>query len=177
MAEPAYWYAQPATASVSAADFDKLFHVCEEVSRDFLYKIDRIDYREGILTTVPVATSQFFEPWRRDARTPYDMVESSIATTRRSIRFEFTKQPDETWQVAPKVLVERQAITEKRITSVVRSRSVLKRVTNVRQRPTGSREADIGVNIPERYWYALRRDNVFERAIAEAVQKRLTERG
>jgi hypothetical protein len=175
LAEPNYWYSQPAYATVDAADFEKLFGACEDVSRDFLFKIDRIDYREGVLTTVPLVTAQFFEPWRRDARTDYDMWESSIAATRRTIRFEFKRQPDESWQVVPKVLVERQSISEKRISSVVRYRNVFTVVGSLRARPYGSREADVGIALPERYWYALRRDEVFERALAEAVKKRLTQ--
>jgi hypothetical protein len=177
LAEPSYWLAQPPTATVSSPDFDHLFKVCETVARDFLFKIDRIDYRQGLLTTQPLVSGQWFEPWRRDARTDYDRAESSLATTRRTIRFEFSRQSDDTWQVTPKVLVERQSISEKRITAVVKYRNVFTLPQGIRARPYGSRETDVGVALPERYWYPLRRDATFERALAEAVQKRLDGRG
>jgi len=171
--QPAYWYDQPALATADSADFQKLWDACEDVARDFLFKLDRIDYRAGVLTTVPMASAQWLEPWRRDARTLYDVEESSLATIRRSIRFEFEKQADDTWQVAPKVLVERQTIAEQRITSVVLYRQVFSPAVSPRFRPSGSHEADVGIQLPARYWYPLRRDSEFERAIAQAVQKKL----
>jgi hypothetical protein len=172
-ADPAYWISQPATATVSGADFQRMFHACEHVARDFLFKLDRIDYREGVLTTQPMVSAQWFEPWRRDAPTGYDCAESSIATIRRTIRFEFTRQPDDTWEVAPKVLIERQAISEKRITAVVRYRNVFSAPAGTSYRPYGTRESDVGVMLPERYWYPVRRDSTFERALAQAVRQRL----
>jgi len=171
--QPSFWYEQPPAATVEAADFEKLWRACEDVARDFLFKLDRTDYRAGVLTTVPMATSQWFEPWRRDARSFYDVEESSLATIRRSIRFEFVRQADNTWQVAPKVLVERLSLTEQRITSVVAYRQVFTPVTSVRYKPTGTHESDAGIDLPDRYWYPLRRDTEFERDIAAAVREKL----
>jgi hypothetical protein len=171
--QPAFWYDQPPAATVDSEDFQKLWDSCEAVARDFLFKLDRTDYRTGVLTTVPMATSQWFEPWRRDARTGNDVEESSLATIRRSIRFEFVRQADNTWQVAPKVLVERLSVTEQRITSVVLYRQVFTPVVSPRHRPTGTHESDAGIMLDERYWYPLRRDTEFERDIAAAVREKL----
>ncbi|HVT90452.1 MAG TPA: hypothetical protein VHD56_16480 [Tepidisphaeraceae bacterium] len=171
--QPSYWLDMPANATVSDADFKRLWTACEDVARDYLFKLDRADYRLGVLTTMPLVSSQVFEPWRRDARTVYDAEESSIAAIRRSIRFEFTRNADDTWTVAPKVLVERQAISEKRITSVVLYRGFFTQTRAESRRPTGTVESDEGIILPERYWYILRRDNVFERVVASAVSKKL----
>ncbi len=171
--QPSFWLDRPASAVASGGDFYTLWAACEDVARDFLFRLDRIDYRSGVLTTLPLVSGQFFEPWRRDARTTYDRTESSLATIRRSIRFEFTRLPDQTWQVTPKVLVERQAITEQRITAVVRYRSVFAPAVNPRQRAVGTHESDQGIILPPRYWYPLRRDEVFEQALAQAVEKKL----
>jgi len=171
--QPSYWLAQPPTAVVESIDFDKLVNVCESVAQDYLFKVDRVDYRSGLITTQPLVSSQFFEPWRFDNQTLYDVEESSIATIRRTIRFEITRQPDLTWQMAPKVLVERQAIAERRITSVVLYRSVFSAVQQNHLRPTGTPESDEGVILQPRYWYLLRRDPDFERVLANAVDQRL----
>lgn len=170
--QPSHWLDAPAAATASASDFQQLWDACEDSARGYFFKIDRIDYRSGILTTQPLVSAQFFEPWRRDARTGYDLAESSIATIRRTIHFEFTRVGDATWQVAPRVLVERQALSEKRITSPVLYRSAFALPTGT-LRPRGTRESDAGILLPERYWYPLRRDAEFERAIAEDVARRV----
>ena len=171
--QPSFWLDQPGSAIATSSDFDRLFHACEAVARDYLFKLDRVDYRSGVLTTVPVVSGQLFEPWRRDTPTAYDVEESSIATIRRSIRFEITRENADTWTVSPKVLVERMTISERRITSATMYRAVFVSLRDAAGRSSGSREADQGIVLPERYWYPLRRDVDFERAIASAVQKKL----
>jgi hypothetical protein len=171
--QPSYWLDQPAAASVTAADFQKLWSACDETARDFLFKPDRQDFRGGVLTTEPMVSAQWLEPWRADARTAYDRTESSIATIRRTIRFEFKRLIDDTYEVTPKVLVERQSLAEQRITSVVLYRSAFTRPVRDRDRQYGTRESDVGVILPARYWYPIGRDEEFEKALAQKVQKKL----
>lgn len=172
--QPSYWLSQPDTALARDEDFNKLWSACEDVARDYLFKLDRQDFRSGVLTTQPMVSSQWFEPWRRDNHAIYDVEESSFASIRRTIRFEFTKTPDAGWQASPKVLVERQTIAETRITSVVLYRSVFTVPRSSSARPFGTRESDQGIYLPSRYWYPLRRDTAFERVLASDVQNRLT---
>jgi hypothetical protein len=125
--------------------------------------------------TEPMVSSQWFEPWRRDNHTLYDVEESSLATIRRSIRFEFTRRGSDanpSWEMVPKIVVERQTVAERRITSAVLVRSIFVQPRG-RMRPSGSREADVGILLPVRYWTPVRRDTEFERIIAADVQKRL----
>jgi hypothetical protein len=171
--QPSYWLAQPPTAVVNSSDFDRLVSACEDTARDYLFKLDRIDYRAGLITTQPLVSAQVFEPWRQDNRTLYDVEESSIATIRRTIRFEFTRLPDDTWEVAPKVLVERQTIAERRITSVVLYRNVFDTIRTQHLRPTGTPESDQNIIISPRYWYLLRRDPEFEMLLAHTVENHL----
>lgn len=171
--QPNYWLEKEPAAVVTDADFEKLVAACEDVARAYFFKLDRVDYRVGLITTQPMVTSQWFEPWRQDARTLEDVEESSLASIRRTIRFELERQDGGAWQVAPKVLVERQSIAERRITSVVLYRSVFASLSRSRLRPSGSREADQGIYLPQRYWYPLRRDTEFERLIAQGVQERI----
>jgi hypothetical protein len=173
--QPSYWYDQPDAAVVRSGDFEKLWTACEDVARDYLFKISREEYRSGVLTTEPMVSGQWFEPWRRDGRSLDDSQENSIATIRRSIRFEFTRQSDNTWQMTPKILVERQSIAERRITSAVSYRNILAAPPRNAASPgsPGSREADQGILIQRRYWYPIHRDNEFERAVAQSVEKKL----
>src|SRR5215203_5825055 len=103
--QPSYWL-DLAALSVSSRDLDRLWHLAQETARDFGFTVDRTDYRAGLMTTVPLTSGQWFEVWRSDVRNFDDLAESSTATIRRTIRFEFTREPDGTFKLFPKVLVE-----------------------------------------------------------------------
>jgi hypothetical protein len=170
-ATPAYWLDQPAVTSVESRDFDKLWSATDRAARDRFFVIDRADYRSGLMTTQPLVSSQFFEPWRRDTVTFDDTLLSSLATIRRTLRFEFTRQSDGSFQMIPKVLVERQVITERRITSTALYTSIYDPGTGA-----GTRESDIGLRLDPRYWYAIGRDDALERKLAADVRKQVSEK-
>lgn len=171
--QPSYWLDQQGSASASGPDFDRLWTTCEDIARDYLFKLDRIDYRAGILSTQPMVTSQLFEPWRWDASTAFDRDESTLSAMRRTLTFEFTREETGGWKVQPKVLVERQAMAERRMTSVVLYRNVFTLARNPNDRASGTRESDAGTYLPQRYWYPVRRDSEFENRLAIEVRKRL----
>jgi hypothetical protein len=171
--QPSYWMAQPPNGVVTSPDFLRLWAICENVARQNFFKLDREDYRSGTLTTQPLVSGQWLEPWRQDNRTFYDVQESSLAAIRRTITFQFTRLDDTTWQVAPKVLIERQAIAEKRITSVVLFNNIFNEPLAVHQQQHGTLESDVGINLPERYWYPLRRDAEYEQYLTRAIQRKL----
>jgi hypothetical protein len=158
----------PSQNIVTSHNFDRLWNAAADAARDRLFTIDRRDYRGGVLTTDPLVSAQFFEPWRRDATTASDVAESSLATIRRTIRFEFKRNADQTFSVVPHVLVERYSSSERRITNAMLYRAAFRRTT-----ATGTRETDKGVELPQRYWYRVGSDPVLERHLAEAVRKKL----
>ncbi|MBC8107125.1 MAG: hypothetical protein H7Z14_11085 [Anaerolineae bacterium] len=169
--QPSYWL-DLAALSVSARDFDRLWSAAQDTARDFGFTVDRMDYRAGLMTTLPLTSGQWFEFWRSDIRSVDDLAESSTATIRRTIRFEFVAAPDGAFKVFPKVLVERQSITEQRITSVVNYQGVFRRPVRTRERPQGTRESDEGVMLPARYWYPTGRDQALEAALIDALKKK-----
>jgi hypothetical protein len=71
------------------------------------------------------------------------------------------------------VLVERQSLAEQRITSVVLYKSAFTRPVRDRDRQYGTRESDVGIILPARYWYPIGRDEELEKALAEQVRKNL----
>lgn len=169
LATAAHWLAQPATDTVTHGDYDALWEACTGAARWRGFRVDRTDYRRGVMVTHPLASKQFFEVWRRDVSTFSDLAESTLATMRRTIRFEIERRDDGTFACVPKVLVERYAQTERRITSVTQYRESFSNVPGV----LGSRERDKGVNVPVVYWYATGRDEVLERQLAEGIRARL----
>ena len=169
IAEPSYWYAQPASNQTRAAGFDQLWDAAESASRDLLFKIDRRDRRSGVLTTEPLVSAQWFEPWRREVQTIDNLADSSVATIRRTVRYEFQKQA-ETYILVPKVLVERQAIAERRVSGAL-SRLYFRRDRELNS--YGTRETDAGVYIPESYWYPIGRDAGLEAHLVERINSQL----
>ena len=149
VAEPAHWLKQPATAEVTNPDFKKLWDACEAVAHDYLFKIDLRDFRRGLLKTQPMVSKQWFELWRNDAGTAKDVLEDSTGALRRTIYFQFTKNLDGSYTVAPKVLIERES----------------------RASPADLPEYDTPHALI--YWYALRRDAPLEQKVAAAVERKL----
>ena len=173
LAEPSYWYAQAATSTVVAGDFEALWSAADSAARSRFFPIDRRDPRLGLLTTEPVVSQQWFEPWRRDTLDADALADSSLATVRRTIRFEFERRDDGSYAVSPKVLIERYSVAENRITSVVLYRSAFKLGRTTEQTPYGTRESDRGIYLPSRYWYAVGRDWALEQALAGDIQRRV----
>jgi len=170
--QPAYWFAQPPSSVVVASDLDTLIEACREVTRRFGFRVDRTDYRLGLVSSYPLISSQFFEFWESDVRTLKDSREASMRTTRRTIRWDIARRDDGKFEAAPKVLVERQSVAEQRITSVALYRGAFNRASG-RERQTGTKESDEGIDIPPRYWYSVGRDPALERDLAAALRKEL----
>ena len=113
-----YWWNQPGTAKSAPAAFDPLWDACQAEAHARFFTVDRQEYRSGLLTTVPMVSAQVFEPWRADAVTSHDVAESTLGTIRRTVRFEVRKRSDGSFEVTPKVLVERFTSVERRLTAI-----------------------------------------------------------
>jgi len=174
--QPLYWLEKPAEATVSSADFDRMWKACEQTARNFLFTLDREDYRSGELTTLPLVSAQWFEPWRPDVQTWHDREESSIATIRRTIYFNFTRNPDDSYTVAPRVIVERASITERRITAVVNYTDLFNTTKDPNDAQKGTLESDQNFIIPPRYFYILGRDPAFEKVLAQEIRRQMESR-
>lgn len=171
-ADPEYWLAQSPVRSVGDVKFDVLWDAAERVSQDYLFQIDRRDQRNGVLTTAPMVSPQWFEPWRRELQTSGDVAQSSVATIRRSIRWTFRKVSNG-WAVSPRVLIERQALTEQRVSGVL-SRAYFRRDPN--DHIYGTRETDQNIRLPDSYFYPIGRDFEFEDRLTEKMLNQLHER-
>lgn len=146
-----YWLAQPASAEVSGGDFQKLWDTSEAVARQYLFNIDLRDYRRGLLKTEATVSKQFFEFWRKDAGTAKDVRENSLGGIRRTVYFQFTRNADASYTVAPKVVVERESRVDPKYRTEIEEATV--------------------------YWYALRRDTALELNLAAALERKLKSSG
>jgi hypothetical protein len=172
--QPSYWLQLPATSTVQSADFDKLWESCQATAHHFGFMPDRLDKRGGVIATNPLTSKQFFEVWRNDVVTGDDLADSSVATYRRTLRFDITKiDPSEGggFRATPSVLIERQAITEKPIPAWIYLRQAFK--NDRTYHPVGSAESDRGIYLPRQYWYPTGRDTALEKQVADDLTKRL----
>jgi hypothetical protein len=167
--QPYHWTTRPSVADVVYPDFYKLWNACADVARQDGYTIDRRDYREGLLTTDPVVSQQFFEIWRHDTGSAAGILENSLDTYRRSIRFQIDKEAGG-YRMTPCVIVERHAQAEQPITSDVYLRSSM---VADKHPMLGTKETDRGVYLPSAYWYATGRDYAFEHDLAGQVRHKL----
>jgi hypothetical protein len=165
LATPEYWWSQPAAAIAESASFDSLFAAARLVAVDNYFTIDRSDYRDGLMTTFPLVSKQFFEFWRHDVIGAKAVAESSLATIRRTIHFQIIRLPNGRYRLLPKVLIERYCIPERRITTVAQYDSIFS--------PSGqTRYSDVepAQRTFPAYWYAVGRDADLEKFLATEIQ-------
>jgi len=83
-------YTQPVVEPVEPTPRQKNFQAVWDASIDtlnqFYFTVDRQDRRAGVIATLPIASQQWFEFWRRDAVLGRQLFEDSIQTLYRSAR-------------------------------------------------------------------------------------------
>ena len=169
--QPSYWLSMPATSSVDAEDFFRLWADCQKTAHHYGFVVDRLDQRAGLITTQPLVSKQFFEFWRPDVVTADDLERSSLATYRRTLRFQIIKYDGGGYHADPCVLIERYVRAEKTITASVYLRKAFQ---NDKGKPSvGTPESDQGIFLPKQYWYPTGRDTALEKCVADNLAKRL----
>jgi len=164
-----YWYNQPPSVTIAGRDFDKLFAATQDVARSHLFTLDRVDYRDGVITTRPLVSRQFFEVWRGDTTNLHDLTQSSLQTIRRTLRFDIARRIDNSWTMSPKVVVEKYVLIGQSLTNPANMQYAV-------FTPTTESGFDVDPNVtpPQNtYWYALGRDPGLEKELADDVKKRL----
>jgi hypothetical protein len=173
--QPSYYWQQPAVASVQVLQFQDLWNACLEEARRHDFQIDLQDYREGVIITKGTIGKQLLEPWRHDTGSAYQVLENTMSTISRTLKFEISHEPDGTYRATPKVLVSRLTVLERRITSAVEYRSFFAGPSSLRSRTSVT--TDVEQDVPIRYFTPIHRDLPLERQIAQAVDKRLSRKG
>jgi hypothetical protein len=163
-----YWYAKPAKESTICGNYDALWQNAIRVVHADGFVADRLEYRDGLLTTKPLISAQFFEPWKQDIGDLQGVVQSSVATVRRTIHFDLRRLPDGQYAAFPKVLIERHSLAERRITSVTEYLDVF-----AADRPLDQPFTEEGVALVPDYWYAVGRDYALERKLSNQLQEAL----
>jgi hypothetical protein len=167
-AQSEYWFRLPAIEQIKASDYDQLWNACENTAQDFSFTVDRVDYRTGLITTKPLISKQFFEFWRRDVLDFESQADSDTTTHRRVAHFKIARLADDSYVCEPRVVVEHYAMPERRITAVYQYQDAFSL-----HRQFEEQTNDDGTPLRVDYWYAERRDEVLERAMAARIREYL----
>jgi hypothetical protein len=166
-AKASFWMDHPSNAAITADDFDRLWNAAERAAKDHHFVLDRMDRRAGLITTRPLLSKQLFEVWRNDVPRLIDQAESTLATMRRTARFEISRSDSGQYELIAKVLVERLSMEEQRVTAVIDYQNTFNKPYR-----DEDREAQ-GKHYPPVYWYATGRDDALERELVNAIRKRV----
>jgi len=89
---------------------ERLWDATGDVLRRFDFQLDRTDWREGVITTLPETSRTFFEFWRKDVQTDEDLWESIINPIRRWVEVRFHPDDHGEWH-SLSVCVHKQRLT------------------------------------------------------------------
>ena len=93
--------------SQAQGDYDAVWGACLQVLRDYQFRVDRQDRREGLITTFPMTGKSWFELARKDAATFRDGLESSLQTIYRKAEVHITTDDRQTYRTRVRVAVSR----------------------------------------------------------------------
>lgn len=81
-------------SSTAGGQDDHLWEAAQNVLREHHFRLDRVDRRAGVILTDAQTSQHAFELWRRDVATPYDFLEASMRTVRRSVEVKVAPADD-----------------------------------------------------------------------------------
>ncbi|MBI1335963.1 MAG: hypothetical protein GC164_03265 [Phycisphaera sp.] len=152
---------------VDVREYSRLERAAVLVLRDRGFRVDRQDYRFGVVTSKPQGASTIFEPWRADKNTLALATQSTFNNERRLVRI--TLQPVEndpaTYLLSSEVVIERQARPGKRLTGSSNGYNVFGSTM-----PLSDDQARAG--LAPIYWRPVQRDESLERdLLARIIRK------
>jgi len=87
-------------------NFEAVWQGSLEVLERYNFRIDRRDRRAGTITTYPMLARHWFEFWRPDATSPYDLAEGTLQTVTRRVTVRIEPLSDFKGAYKPVVVVE-----------------------------------------------------------------------
>ncbi len=90
-----YAVAQQIGIASDSPQADQLWEVVQDTLRRHRFRLDRVDRRAGVITTIPETSQHFFEFWRHDVDTWSDLWEATLNPIRRRAEVSLTANEDE----------------------------------------------------------------------------------
>jgi len=158
-------------ADLAEPQLDRLWDSALSVLRKHDFQPVRQDRALGVIETLPTTSMQWYEFWRQDVATPYDLLEASLHTTQRKATVRFLRgdgdpgsdAAGQPWTVVVQVDVYRLTREETQITS---ASSVLHGFTG--GLPTARGQESDTRTLQDR-WIYERRDGAVEQRLLRRI--------
>ena len=92
-----YVVSQSISIPQQSPEADRLWEAVQETLRRHRYRLDRVDRRAGVITTLPETSQSVFEFWRHDVDSRSDLAESTLNSIRRWAAVSVSPSDDGTW--------------------------------------------------------------------------------
>jgi len=112
-----YVTSQPVTIENDSTRADALWEGIQDALHDRGLKLDRVDRRGGVITSLPVTSQQFFEWWRHDVDTREDFWEATLNPIRRWVEVNVSGDGDRWNDVAVVVHKQRYSAPDRQFNS------------------------------------------------------------
>jgi hypothetical protein len=158
--------------SAEQADYDAVWQASLDVLREYDFRVDRQDRRDGIITTYPMTGKSWFEFARQDAATARDAWESSLQTIYRAVEIRVDRDSSGKCRPTVRVLVSRCDRPDLQITNASQAFEMFRltpRRREVRERRAYGEQVDVRP-VP------LGEDEKLARKIQADIEKKLTGR-
>ncbi len=110
----------PITFPDRSPEAQRLWGAIEETLRRNRFRLDRVDARAGVITTMPVTSQHLYEFWRHDVDTWPDALEATLNPLRRWVEVSVTLVDDRMWsELAVVVHKERLSSPDRQFNSTV----------------------------------------------------------
>ena len=154
-----------------AQRYNRVFTVSQDVLRGYLFEIDRVDRRAGLIQTFPMTGKSWFEFHRKDAATVRDVIESTLQTIYRQAIVEIVATGSDQWGVNVRVAVSRSDRRRLQLTNTSQA-------INLFQLQRGHRryEEALGLAGVDRSPVELPDDGILAAKIQAEIDKRLARR-
>ena len=156
----------PPEMTPAERNFEALWAASQNVLRRYGFVLDRVDRRDGVITTEAMVGQYVGESWRQDAATPRDLLEGSVQTLFRSAEVLVTPAAEAgTFGLEVRTAIARQNLATVQVTSASDAKNML-RAMSTRQRyaprdeltgqPGGQVELGRDVNLEAKIERAIR---------------------
>ncbi len=86
-----YQSAQAISLAKGSVESDALWIAIQDTLRQNRFRLDQVDRREGVITTMSVSSQHWFEFWRHDVNSRPDLWESTVNPMRRWVQARVTR--------------------------------------------------------------------------------------
>jgi hypothetical protein len=149
----------------SDAAYGTLWESSQEELRRHDFELDRVDERAGLITTYPVTSQSFWEFWRRDVATAFDLAEATWRTVRRRAEVNIERDAEGSASVVVTVHKQTFATPERQYNSSAAALRIFgSALPGVAGEPVVTKADD--------YWIDAGRDGAMEERLLDRILRR-----